>query len=400
MAVKNKKGKNFEDVQQMNRSLVISLLRKKEVNSRAELAKATGLKQATITNIINDLLECGLVVETGMIGGKKGRRSIGLTISGVIYKVISVRLERKCFSVGLFDLEGTEYGILKEDTDMMSGSQKTLDRIIQSIREIMKKAENSKIIGIGVAIPGPFFRSEGKIGLITEFPGWENVSIENILKETFGLPTFVEHDANVGALAEWWLGSNFIDSGTMVYLAVGQGVGAGVINDGKAFVGAMGIAGEVGHMSICFDGPKCGCGSRGCLEHYCSTIALLREVEQELAGFPDSILKEELSLEKFFEALEAGDALAAKVFERTARYLGMGLVNIIYAYNPHVIIIGDELARAGQRLLDIVRGTVREYVLPVIHDNLSIRLSSFKGDAVLLGAGSLVIDNIKDLLVP
>ncbi len=398
MVSNNKRGKNLEDIQLMNRALVISLLRKKKAISRADLAKATGLKQATITNIIKDLLGYGLVIETGNIEGKKGRRSIGLTLNIDKYRVVSVRLARKNFTVGLFDIAGNQYELITESIEILSGPRYVLNRMCQCIIDIMKIGEVSNVLGIGVAIPGPFFRSDGKIGVITEFPGWEDISIKEELASKFGLPTFVEHDANVGALAEWWLGSSFMDSGTMVYIAAGQGIGAGIINDGKLFTGAMGIAGEIGHMSIFLDGPKCECGNRGCLEHYCSTIALTKGIQRELDKYPQSVLSQDCTLSQIFEVLESGDELAKKVFEKTARYLGMGLVNIIYAYNPHVIIIGDELAQVGQHIVDIIRDTIKDRILPNIYENLTIRLSSFETDPVLIGASSLVFDNIGSIL--
>jgi N-acetylglucosamine repressor len=398
MVANTKKGKNLEDIQQMNRALIISLLRKKEVISRADLAKATGLQQATITNIIKDLLEYGLVVETGIIDGEKGRRSIGLALNVDKYRVISVRLARKYFTIGLFDFAGNQYELISEHIDILSGPRNVLDRMFQSISNIMGTGEYGKVLGIGVAIPGPFFRSEGKIGLITEFPGWENISIKEELTSKFGLPTYVEHDANVGALAEWWVGSSFMDSGTMVYVAAGQGIGAGIINDGKLFTGALGVAGEIGHMSIFLDGPKCECNNRGCLELYCSTIALTKGIRKELDKYPHSVLDQDCTLSQIFEALESGDELATKVFQKTARYLGLGLVNIIYAYNPHVIIIGDELAEAGQRLVEIIRDIIKDHTLPSIYENLTIKLSSFKTDPVLIGAGSLVFDHIGSIL--
>ncbi len=398
MVLNNKKGKNLEDIQLMNRALVLSLLRKKKAISRADLAKATGLKQATITNIIKDLLSCGLVTETGIIEGKKGRRSIGLTLNIDKYRVVSVRLARKYFTVGLFDITGNQYELITENIEILSGPRYALNRMCQRISDIMEKGGNSNVLGIGVAIPGPFFRSDGKIGVITEFPGWENISIKEELTTKFGLPTFVEHDANVGALAEWWLGSSFMDSGTMVYVAAGQGIGAGIVNDGKLFTGAMGVAGEIGHMSIYLDGPKCECGNRGCLEHYCSTIALTKGIQKELEKYPQSILNQDCTLSQIIEALESGDELAKKVFEKTARYLGMGLVNIVYTYNPHVIIIGDELAQVGQWIVDIIHDTIKDRILPSIFENLTIRLSSFETDPVLIGAGSLVFDNIGSIL--
>lgn len=389
-----KEGTNLEDVQEMNRALIIRLLRQMPVCSRADLAKATGLKRATITNIIGDLINWGLVKEMGIIDGDKGRRSIGITLNSGVYKVIGVRLARKYFSVGLFDISGTEYSIRTEEIDNLSDSEATLEKMKNIIEDILKQEGANNVIGIGCAIPGPFFRNEGKMALITELAGWEKISLKEELESLSGLPVYLEHDANVGALAEWWLGSNRRESGTLVYVAAGQGVGAGIVMEGKVFRGSVGVAGEIGHMSIAYDGPQCECGNNGCLTNYSSTIALMKEIEKQLPAYPGSVLKGNCTLDSVFEAIEEEDPLAVEVFAKIAKYLGFGLVNMVYAYNPDVIIIGDELARAGSRLLRICRETVEKHLSPNLFKSLSIDISSFKKDSVLIGAGALAVDNV------
>lgn len=390
----HKEGTNHGDVQEMNRSLLIRLMRQMPVCSRADLAKATGLERATITNIIKDLMDWGLVKEVGIIDGKKGRRSIGITINSELYRVIGIRLTRKYFYVGLFDIAGKEYLIRTEEINSSSDPLETMEKMKTIIKEIIKDNETEHFIGIGCAIPGPFFRNEGKMALITELPGWENISIRQELETSFGLPVYLEHDANVGALAEWWLGMSRIEKGTMVYIAAGQGIGAGIVIDGRVFRGAQGIAGEIGHASIAFDGPKCECGNNGCLTNYCSTLALKREINKLLTDYPKSKLKKDCSLGSIFEAIEAEDELAIKVFTQVAKYLCFGLINVIYSYNPDVIIIGDELAQAGRRLLQICNETIKEHLLPQIYEKLSVSLSSFSKDPILIGAGALVVDKV------
>ena len=283
-----KQGINLEDVQDLNRALVIRLLRKLRLCSRADLAKQSGLKQSTITNIINDFIGWNLVTERGIIDGEKGRRSIGISLNADLFKVIAVRLARKYFSVGIFDLWGSGEIVLQESLEVFEGSTKAVRRIVDAVTALIASSVEDRILGIGVAIPGPFFRTEGKIALMTEFPGWERIALEDELRSAFQIPVYLEHDANAAALAEWWLGAHSRETGTMVYVAAGQGIGAGIVIDGRLFRGTLGIAGEMGHMSIEFDGPKCECGNNGCLEHYCSTIALEREVKKALVDFPES----------------------------------------------------------------------------------------------------------------
>lgn len=389
-----KQGINLEDVQNLNRALVVRLLRKLRLCSRADIAKQSGLKQSTITNIINDFIGWNLVTERGIINGAKGRRSIGISLNTELFKVIAVRLARKYFTVGVFDLWGSGDIVLQESLEVFEGSTKAVQRIIDAVTVLITSRPEERILGIGVAIPGPFFRSEGKIALMTEFPGWEQISLEKELRAAFRIPVFLEHDANAGVLAEWWLGPHSRETGTMVYVAAGQGVGAGIVIDGRLFRGTLGIAGEIGHMSIQFDGPKCECGNNGCLEHYCSTIALEREVKKSLVEFPESPLHADHSVSAIMRALRAGDELAIRELGKAARYLGLGLVNVVNLFNPDVITIGDDLTKAGAPLLATVQETVRSHVLPSVYRSLRIELSSFETDPVLIGVGTLVVEKV------
>ncbi len=392
---KLKEGTNLRDMQSMNRSLVIRLLRNKQNCSRAKLAKETGLRQATITNIINDFINWGLVVETGIINGEKGRRSIGISLNNKKFRSIGVRLSRNYFSIGLFDLLGTGYSIKEEYIDASAGPDAALKKMKKTINEyIRKNLDKVRILGIGISIPGPYIKSKGRIALMTEFPGWDKILIEGELKLTSKIPIYFEHDANTGALAEWWYGYSRRAKGTLVYILAGEGIGAGIVIDGNLYRGSLGIAGEIGHTSINFNGPVCKCGNRGCLEHYCSTISLVNEAKKELPDYPKSVLNKDLSKSSIFSALKEGDELAEKLVNNATRYLGFGVVNVINTYNPDTIVIGDELTQAGAKVLEIVRNSVRMHTLPDIYKSLHIKLSSLKNDPVLLGASFLALENV------
>lgn len=394
VAKRQKQGMNLEDVQEMNRALVIRLLRRVKLCSRADLAKMTGLKNATITNIINDLIGWGLVTETGIINGQKGRRSIGITLNTKAYKVVGIRLTRNYFIVGLFDLFGVENMVQRVPIDISVGSTSVIRIIIDYVTQVLDTSRQFTILGIGAAIPGPYVRSEGKIALMTEYPGWEMVSIEKELASSFPIPVFLEHDAKAGALAEWWLSPRHMENETMIYVAAGQGIGAGIVIDGRLLRGTLGIAGEIGHMSIDFAGPKCECGNNGCLEHYCSSIALVREVKEGLIDHPASMLAKDQSFPAIVEALKGGDELVRKAVKKAGWHLGFGLVSVINAFNPNTIVIGDEMAKLGDLLLETVRNTVERHVLPRVYHNLKIELSSLTNDSALVGVSALVVERI------
>jgi len=390
-----KKGKNLLDVQEMNRSLLIDLLRTKDIWTRSELSKKTGLKRATISNIINDFIDWGLVNETGILYGNKNRRSIGITLRSTEYGVIGIRLSRNFFSIGLFDLAGTNYNYKVDRIDILSGPDVALGKIKEEIKNLIENNKlKGKIVGIGIAVPGPYFKNEGRIALMTEFPGWGKISIKNELKSVFNVPVYFEHDANAAAIAEWWHGKYSSESETLIFIFITEGVGSGIVIDGNLYRGNLGIAGEIGHTTVNINGPRCECGNHGCLEHYCSTLALVREVKSELSNYPDSVLEKDCSIESIFSAFNSGDELANKVINKTIEYLGYGIINIINSFNPDTIIIGGEIIQGGSKLIKILKKFIKKHLLSEIYENTVIEFSTLKGDEVVLGAGIITINKI------
>lgn len=390
-----KRGANNENIQEMNRSLILRLLFEMQICSRADLARASGLKQATITNIVNDLIEWGIIEECGLISGERGRRSIGLKLSGKHYLAIGVKLSRTRLSVGLFDILGNEYKVMERNIDASSIPEEVLHTMIAMIDEVMQySTDASKILGIGLALPGPFISKEEKIILMTDFPGWEKISIRDELEAAFKMPIFTEHDGNAGALAEWWFGQKTKGQGTMIYVAAGQGIGAGVVIDGSLYTGTLGTAGEIGHMSIAFEGPTCQCGNTGCLELYCSTTAMLKDIRKSLSKYPNTMLTENADFETVRKAVRKNDPLAIEALQNAAYYLGFGLVGIINILNPDHIVIGDDMALLGSRFLHVVKETISEHTLSPLYNNTSVELTSFKRDAALIGAAALVTQQV------
>ena len=174
--------------------------------SRAYLASLTGLKQATVTNIMKDFLNWGIVTEVGFLNGSKGRRSIGVSINPDRYRVIGVRLARKHYSVGLFDLTGTQ--ITKKRVDFKPEEQPDAEDILNQIaaemRILMKKYGKDTILAAGMAVPGPFIAKKNRIALITGADIWKDVDLKKFFDRELDIPVFLEHNANAGAYAHMW----------------------------------------------------------------------------------------------------------------------------------------------------------------------------------------------------
>ena len=395
----NSLGKNFEDVASTNKSSIIKYLRRNGVCSRAQISQAMGLTQASISKIIGQLISENIVFETGYISGEKGRRSVGVALNTRCKKVLGVRLSRRSFAIGLFDLAGNIYenvsGQFSADTTLRS----VIQRIKMILRDFLDRYED--VAAIGVAVPGPFNVKDAEIALTTSMAtqDWTNVH----LREEFGddLPVNIVfcHDAVAGALANWWFGSKVKNlQSSLVHFYVGDGVGAGYIVNGEVRTSSIGFSSEIGHISVDVNGPLCRCGNHGCLELYCSTFAFMKDVAERLktpAGAKSTLARlSDLTPQDVFQAAETGDPLAIEAVDRLGRYIGYGVVNLIHVYAPDIIVISNEMAKGGQQILDRVKEVVNERVLPVVAEKVDIELEDdwLLGDPVLYGAGAVAIN--------
>lgn len=383
-------GYNLDTVKQNNISLVVRLLHRARVCSRVDLSREAGLSQASITHIISFLIERGIVFETGSVEGKMGRRSIGVSLN-TNYKIIGIRLERDYYAIGLFNIWGELLTKFDDYTYNIHEPHYVLEHLIHSISVMLEANTPSEILGIGVALPGPFISHKNKIEIMSGFPGWEDIDIAAVLRERFPLPIFLEHNANCGALAELWYGvkKNYRNA---VVIAADVGVGSGIIIDGRLYRGAIGTSGEIGHMSIDYNGPKCECGNRGCLELYCSTKRLQREYTLIAKKTPGYEAFSQKDSKEILEAVAQGDSVARAAFQPIAEALGYGIVNIINVINPDIVIFSDHLALAGEYLIEIVRSILHARLLPTIFCELELKISSFADDCMLYGASALVLD--------
>jgi predicted NBD/HSP70 family sugar kinase len=384
-------GLNQKRTQVLNRSLVLNILRQAGECSRAELARRANLRQATITNITKTLLDLGYIRETGYYPGQGGRRSVGLTIDETRYRTIAARLTREDFTVGLFTVLGTELSEEREKVSVASGTKNALDRMAEVVNRMVERVGRDDILGLGVAVPGPFIRQSSKMALVTGFPGWESVNLKEEIESRIDLPLFLEHDANAGALAEWWIGEGSTgEFSSMVYFVGGQGIGAGIVNNGQLHRGALGTAGEIGHHTIRFDGPQCECGNRGCLELYCSTRAMTNTYRTEIGKNAAHLVKDEVTFDDVVSGYLNGEPVARRVVEEAAGYMAVGLANVINVLNPNLIVIGDEIPAFGDEFIAMVTEKLRPLMIPDMFDGVVIKRSSFADDAMIRGIAIIV----------
>ncbi|RSX57250.1 ROK family transcriptional regulator [Bifidobacterium samirii] len=375
-------------VSEANRARILQHLYHNGISSRAQIAKALGLTPAAITKITARLIDAGAICETGDLDGIKNRRSIGLKLDTSLFHVIGVKFARSLIEIGLFDLAGRR--VCLEDLPPVSEDSipATLDEIRDRVNRLI--AADDAVVAVGVAVPGPYLRDEGRTAVVSSMAGWRTVNFTDEFAGAFPVPVFIEQDARAGALAHYL----FDPAGTCEHLAyylIGEGVGLGVIDDGRLVNGAQGAATEIGHVSIDVEGVPCDCGNVGCLERYCSAVAIHDELRRTgVVGDVDGLTHAQ-ACQRLFDAAADGDEAACALVHRVGRYAGYGCVTILNAFNPRRIVIGDIVARAGAPLLDAIREVVAERAIDDIARATDITLSPLPTDAAVTGAAAVAI---------
>lgn len=407
-------GANHQSLKRSNRAVVFRTIHARGPISRIELARQTGLNPGTVTKIAEELLASGLASELphawtpdGARPGKIGRRPVYLVVNPSARYAIGIDLARSAITGAVVDLTGRPITRLVEPTEPLRGdiASAQVARMVERILGTLAPRERDAVVGIGVGAPGPLSTRSGRFLAPPSYGAWEGLDLGREIGRRTGLATSVDNNANTAALAELWYGvgqgvANF------VLLNLGTGVGAGLVLDGDLYRGEHDLAGEIGHVSIDLDGPRCACGNYGCLEMYVSVPRVLAAVRAALATGEPSVLRDHFlpgggaddsgtrhgqsdgSVVALAAGVRAGDALAVRIMADVARYLAAGIVTIVNALDPGLVLIGRELAAAGDVLLDEVRTEVRRRVLPALRDSVRIEAATFP-DAPVVGAATL-----------
>ena len=305
---------------------------------------------------------------------------------------IGIDLGGTNLKAGLVDEGGLLRAVKTMKIREVSDPDALTDTLVALTRELAQEGgvPMEEIASVGAGVPGVVDIRTGSIVYTCNLP-LRNIPLRKLFKRRLGLHLYVENDANCAALAEYHAGAGQ-GSKRFVTITLGTGIGAGIIHNGKIFHGGNGMAGEVGHTCIDYQGLPCPCGRRGCWEAYSSATALIRQARQAAAEHPESLLAgaEEITGKTVFDAADRGDETANAVVDRFCDYLGAGVTNIVNALAPEVILIGGGISRQGERLLAPVRRYVekncfggKDGAIPII---AAARLGN---DAGIIGAAAL-----------
>jgi len=351
--------------------------------------EAAKLSRPTVSTAVADLADANLVViedGEGPSASGFGPRAGVVKLSRQAGVVVGVDVGRRHIQVVLADL-GHEL-ITRGSADLDEGAQDrphaVLDRAADLVRQLLDQAGLTvgDVLGVGLGIPAPITR-DGEIGSETYLPGWAGLRpAPELTRRLEGAPVLVENDAALGALGEAIFGAGR-DSNDLTYLKIATGIGAGIVRDGHLHRGAGGTAGEIGHVTINFDGPECRCRNHGCLETYAGGAVLLEKAHKhlpELADLP-TLANRALDQDEFCRSLIA----------EAGRMIGIGLASLVNINSPDLIVIGGELSAAGEVLLAPLRATLNERAVRPAVAAVTIVPAQLKSWSSAWGAVGLIL---------
>jgi predicted NBD/HSP70 family sugar kinase len=342
-----------EVVRDINRRIVLNLVRTRHPISRADLARLSGLQRSTISLIVEQLIEENWVIEgpTGRL--PRGRRPTFLRLNDERV-IIGVDVRPTQTTVALADANGkfTSQEVMATAADPKS----VCDALVDSVLRIMAGCRKKKIEGIGISLPGRFNQGTGRL-LFAPNLQWRDFDIRTPLVKATGLEVEMENAANACVLAAVWF-DRMDDVKNLVVVTVSEGIGTGILANGQLVRGLAGMAGEFGHVPLDHDGPVCGCGSRGCWEVYASNRAALRYYFESCSEPGD------LAFVDLLSRADHGDTRAVKAVDTMAHYLGRGMRMVVAGLAPERIIVVGDLTRAWHRFGPVIQSEVQDQILP------------------------------------
>lgn len=366
----------LSDPRSRGRRLVLEGIRHAGRIARVDLARATGISQATVTAITAELLDEGLITEIPRPhdfaqGARRGRPRIDLELDGTAFVVAGIKIAERAVSVVLLDFAGAQLG---DATLPLSGAPMTPEDLGALVsRAITAGAAAANIApeavsGIGLGLAGLVDVTSGHV----HWSPWltrRNVALRDMLEADLGRPVFIDNDANLVALAEQYFGLGR-DVTDFIVVTIESGVGMGIVLNGEIYRGTRGCGAEFGHTKVQLDGALCRCGQRGCLEAYVADYALLREAAiaappQTDAPHTDPQRSSEERLTALMEAARAGERTATSILNRAARMFAMGLANLVNVFDPQLIILSGEQMRFDFLFADRVLDSIRDQIVMI-----------------------------------
>jgi glucokinase-like ROK family protein len=388
-------------VRQINLAIILDQLRENAPLSRAALAEKTGLNKTTVSSLVSELIERQLVIEIGLDNAGIGRPSVQLSLNPKAGFVVSAEVGVDFISIISTDFAPHVTYKLRKIIDPNQDQQEIIDQVLVLLRNTIKENAvlRGRLLGVAVGVPGLVDFTTGTL-LFAPNLHWMGAELGKLLQSEFPAPVFVDNEANLAALGEYYFGAAR-GYEEVLYISAGVGIGGGIILNGGVMRGKTGFAGEFGHMTMDPEGELCACGNRGCWETQASQRALFNYIRVEIAHGRRSQLQDithgdlsALSVEKVVEAAACGDSLAKEALEKIGRYLGIGIASLINAINPELVVFGGPISLAWEFLKPVIDEQLHIRALRWLRESTRVVLARHGADACVMGGVAAVYHQI------
>ena len=385
-----------------NSRLVLKTIYDQGQMSRADVARATRLTRPTVSDVVADLIENGLVEEVGYGPSAGGKPPMLLSVVDDCRHVIGIDLASGEFRGALVNLRGeirhrVNLPLRGRDGDMALG-------LVYDLIDELVASTDKPLVGLGIGTPGLMDPVNGVVCRAVNLD-WQDLPLRSLLEERYGLPVYVANDCQVAALAEYTFGSGKgIEN--LVLVKVEHGIGAGIVLNGHLFYGDTFGAGEIGHVTVVEKGQLCRCGNYGCLETVASAKAIVQRGQVIVESDPRSLLHQfaagpdDMTIEAVCQAFEAGDRAVREVVLEAGRYLGIALANLIGVLSTRRLVVAGGVTCFGDDWLDVIRREMVSRSLSVVADEAEVEMATMGPDIVILGASALVLTYKLGLFAP
>jgi N-acetylglucosamine repressor len=378
-----------------NSQLVLRTIYDYDQISRAELARLTRLTRTTVSDVVANLIERGLVEEVGHGISSGGRMPILLSVIDDSRHLIGINLMNGELSGATINLRGS---IRQRACRALqrSDAESVLGLIYEIIDDLVASAP-SQLLGIGISTPGLMDVSAEVVRRAVNF-GWQDLHLKALIQSRYRLPVYMGNLAHMAALAEYTFGGGQKRQ-NLVVIHISQGIGAGIILHGELFHGDAYGAGEIGHAVVVEQGRLCNCGNYGCLETVADSRAIVRRM-QELARAEDNTLRHQsaadiaaIDFEQVLRAFHAGAPMVSRIIEEVGRYLGIAVAQLVSILNIERIVITGPVAQFGQPLRDVVEREMLRRSLPTLAQTTEVVVVQEQPDTILLGISALLLNH-------
>ncbi|WP_266205989.1 ROK family transcriptional regulator [Pontibacter kalidii] len=392
---------NVEKKKFLQKVKIIRHLYVKGARTNADICSRFNISSPTSMGLLGELISEGLVEKQGLGKSVGGRKPDLYGLRNHSLYVLSIDMDRFSTRMAIMDNNNNQVTPIRTYSYTLPEDLSGLDTFCTWVQELITSSgiDEQRLVGIGVSMPGLVASKEGDSRTYLRTDVLEE-SLQELLRRKLGKPVFIQNDVKSAALAELRFGQAKGKQDVLV-ISIDWGVGTGVIMDGRLRGGALGFAGEFGHIPLEENGTLCHCGKRGCLETRASGVALARTAREGIKSGQKSILSklteeelEQLEPQHVIDAAHQGDQFAISLLSETGVNLGKGIAILIQLFNPELVILGGKMAEAGQLITTPIQQSINTYCMAQLRESTSVALSTLGRQASMMGATATVLENI------